>query len=94
MPPENQDKPTPNDYERHELSHGVVVYRQTTRAGSWQDREENPSYLCPTCFDTGKLATLRRQESARSVTHCCPQCSATFLERKKPLNGLAMSPWS
>lgn len=73
--------------ERIELSPGVFVYR-----ARGLDGEEH--FLCPDCFETGVQATLRRSETTQAVHRVCTQCDARFLERRKPLTNLAMSPWS
>ena len=83
--------------ERVPLSPGVFVYRRRSapEAGSKSDPEalDPPRYLCPPCLDSGIESELRREESVAAVHQVCPRCRATFLERKKPLSGLAMSPW-
>lgn len=68
------------------LSVGVFVYRVACSHGPGL-------YLCRSCFEAGKNAVLDRKESVAVITHACPHCKAEFLEKKKPLTGLAMSPW-
>lgn len=73
--------------ERFELSPGVFVYRRPGVNGE-------DDCLCPACFETGETSILRRSETTQAVHCVCPRCDARFLERKKPLTNLAMSPWS
>ncbi|SDG95420.1 hypothetical protein [Propionivibrio dicarboxylicus] len=79
------DSATP--IERFELSPGVFVYRA-------HNTEDEASFLCPTCFEAGTTSILRRSEATLTVHRVCDRCDARFLERKKPLTNLAMSPWS
>ena len=67
--------------DRFELSPGVFVYRQAAH------------YLCRPCFEAGTRVVLRREESVTAIDYVCPRCNTRFPERKKPLTGLAMSPW-
>ena len=76
-------------YELFKLSDGVFVYRD--RSDMTKGAAE--SYLCRYCFESGTLAFLQREESVAAITHVCCDCGTVFLERKKPLTGLAMSPW-
>lgn len=73
--------------ERVELSPGVFVHRG-------QGAGDEARFLCPTCFEAGTSAPLRRSETPLAVHQVCERCNARFLERKKPLTNLAMSPWS
>jgi len=84
-PPPGGDTAEP--IERFELSPGVFVYRA-------QSSDDKASFLCPTCFETGTQSILRRNETPLAVHQVCERCNTRFLERKKPLTNLAMSPWS
>ena len=69
------------------MSPGVFVYRDSAVA------DESGTCLCRSCFESGRKVELERDESMVAVRHVCPDCGASYLERKKPLTGLAMSPW-
>ncbi|WP_319244370.1 hypothetical protein [uncultured Propionivibrio sp.] len=83
--PPAHDTATP--IERIELSPGVFVHRV-------QGAGDEASLLCPTCLEAGTRSILRRSETPLAVHQVCERCNARFLERKKPLTNLAMSPWS
>lgn len=83
----------PDHYELFPLSPGVFVYRSTGDAATEIKTGSRVRYLCRPCFDAGTQSILSREESAIAINHVCPHCETVFLERKKPLTGLAMSPW-
>lgn len=67
-----------------ELRPDVFVYRE---------REGAQQYVCKHCLDAGVKSLLSREESVASVRLVCNRCGSAVVERKKPLSGLAMSPW-
>jgi hypothetical protein len=83
----------PDHYELLQISPNVFVYRNTGNAATGIKAGEEEQYLCQPCFDAGVQSVLSREESAVAINHACLRCKAVFLERKKPLTGLAMSPW-
>ena len=83
-------------YELFQLSAGVFVYRPSSpdgRQGGQGGQGGAGPYLCQPCFDAGTPFILEREESVALIQYFCPHCGSRFLERKKPLAGLAMSPW-
>ena len=77
-------------YELFELPSGTSVYR---RRGATDGLGGTARYWCPECHDAGREVALVREESVAVVNFVCPHCNTVFPERKKPLSGLAMSPW-
>lgn len=67
-----------------ELASEVFVYRE---------RDGEQRYVCKPCLDSGVKAILSREESVAVIRLVCSHCGSAFVERRKPLSGLAMSPW-
>ena len=70
-----------------ELRPGVFVFAERN------DGDAPVRYYCRHCLDAGTKVTLERIESIARIEHLCPRCAASFLEKIKPISGLAFSPW-
>ena len=76
-----------------EIRPGVRVYRENVAEDTPAGDDAPPSYFCRPCLDAGIEAPLARRETSARIELVCPRCGAAFLERIKPMNGLAISPW-
>jgi hypothetical protein len=75
-------------YSLFALSDGIFVYRMnvTPVDGNVGDpiATEPTHYLCQRCFDQGTKVVLMKNETSRLISHFCPNCKVSYLEKTNP----------